>query len=143
MTDPMLPVGQKMRRTSDGYETAVEASGEDWAIVRSRKGIAIHIWEAGARYAGGRNDLWVPVGEPATWDVRGPHGAETVIKVVPTGAPDRDYALNVYPEYLPDPSIADDLAHYIADTIQEWDFDHSYRHAAADHRAAQTEREVS
>ena len=43
---------------------------------------------------------------------------------------------------MPDPSIANDLAHRIADTIQEWDFDHSYRHAAADHRAAQTEREA-
>ena len=81
--------------------------------------------------------------EPDTWDVRGPHGAETVIKVVPTGAPDRDYALNVYPEYLPDPSIADDLAHYIGWLMEQdedvWEF---VRVRADDHRAAQTEREA-
>lgn len=136
--EPMLPVGQKMRRISDGQVAEVLASGEDWAIIRPgrwpkalRPGVDQFVVEMASP-----ERRWLPVVGPATWDVwRDGHG----IYIVPESQ--GPWAVQIDSDYLPDHIDADDLAHRIADILEMWDEDHVL--FAAEHREAQTAREAT
>lgn len=144
MTAPMLPVGQKMRRAADGHETEVLASGEDWAIVRHKTSgpCLLHANERGHVFDG-KGLRWVPVVEPATWDVR--HLAQDTFTVIATQKRDPDaWAVQIDSDYLPGNVDGDDLAHHIAAVLEQWDEFHLFHLLfAAEHREAQTAREAT
>ena len=154
MTDPMLPVGQKMRRTSaDGYEAEaeVEASGPDWAIIRTVAAVQANTatlrLRPPATDSGAIRDEngyhWVPVTEPATWDVTRRPASSGEVCLTPTGHPHRWPAVLISADDLPDHIDADDLAHIIGYVLENWMPDVGGSPLAAVHRAAQTERETT
>ena len=140
MTDPMLPVGRKMRRTTDGHEAVIEGAGVDWAAARMAKGgIATLAEGRRSRYYDVWAVEWVPVTEPGTWDVYSHEGEALVF---PTGHYTAEAPVYVDASLLPDPSIVDDLAHCICRVIEMWETEPFLRALADTHRVAQTEREA-
>ena len=151
--EPMLPVGQQMRRTSaDGYEAEaeVEASGPDWAIIRTVAAVQANTatlrLRPPATDSGAIRDEngyhWVPVTEPATWDVTRRPASSGEVCLTPTGHPHRWPAVLISADDLPDPSVVDDLAHCICRVIEMWETEPFLRALADTHRVAQTEREA-
>ena len=153
MTEPMLPKGQKMRRTAaDGYEVdaKVEASSTDWAIIRTVAAVQANTVtlrlrppdpDSGAiRDENGHH--WVPVVEPATWDVVGDVDEDWTLDIAPTDRPLDGAAIQIDLARLPDLSIADDLAHFICELMENWSEWGVLDFWVGRHRAAQTEREA-